>query len=106
MTHPCETCGRPLARVGDDLCDHCASFGEGPHEAERAIRALEPRPEALFKPGDMVTVRYGNGHVWRITAVIHQRGEYEPGYELWSTKRTRTANESALTLAETAADRD
>lgn len=43
--HPCETCGRPLAAPGSDLCDHCASFGEGPHAAEAALAALDlPSP--------------------------------------------------------------
>lgn len=38
--HPCATCGRSLAQPSSDLCDWCASFGEGPHEAERALRFL------------------------------------------------------------------
>jgi hypothetical protein len=45
--HPCATCERPLAPAESDLCPSCGAFGEGPHEAERAMRAAEAQSSAL-----------------------------------------------------------
>lgn len=54
--HPCETCGRPLAAAGDDLCHHCATFGEGPFEGEAAREALATCPGGACNCGQAAAI--------------------------------------------------
>ena len=39
--HACDTCDRPLARPGEDLCDYCGHFSEGADDLDVLFEGLD-----------------------------------------------------------------